>query len=268
MKFISFLFIIFCVSLSQAFPQTSNQLAAGWKLIWSDEFNYNGLPDSSKWSFDVGGKGWGNNEWQYYTGADTNNAVVHDGKLQIIARKSNKENNAYTSARLVTKHKGDWLNGKIEIRAKLPAGRGLWPAIWMLPTDNEYGGWPKSGEIDIMENVGFEPDSIFCSIHTQSFNHVIGTQKTRGIKIINPYTSFHLYSIKWSQQKIDFLLDGKVVFSYFNSGNGYKEWPFDKRFHLILNIAVGGNWGGMHGVDDRIFPAKMLVDYVRIYRRE
>jgi beta-glucanase (GH16 family) len=267
MKFISFLFIIFCVTLSQAFSQNSNQLAAGWKLIWSDEFNYNGLPDSSKWSFDVGGKGWGNKELQYYTNADTNNAVVHNGILQIIARKINKENNSYTSARLVTKYKGDWLNGKIEIRAKLPAGRGLWPAIWMLPTDSEYGGWPKSGEIDIMENVGFKPDSIFCSIHTQSFNHVIGTQKTRGIKIINPYTSFHLYALEWNQQKIDFLLDNKVVFSYFNSGKGYKEWPFDKKFQLLLNIAVGGNWGGKHGVDESIFPAKMLVDYVRVYQK-
>ena len=268
MKFISVLIFIFSIWQNKTFSQTSNQLSADWKLIWSDEFNYNGLPDSSKWSYDIGGKGWGNNESQYYTKADTANAYVRDGELRIKAVKAQKEKNEYTSARLVTKNKGDWINGKIEVRAKLPAGRGLWPAIWMLPTDWEYGGWPKSGEIDIMENVGFKPDSIFCSIHTETFNHVIGTQKTKGIKIIDPYTSFHLYAIEWSQKEINFLLDDSIVYSYSNPGKGYKEWPFNKRFHLILNIAVGGNWGGQHGVDESIFPAAMVVDYVRVYQEE
>ena len=266
MKSVSFLIIIFSITLGKAFSQTSNASSA-WKLVWADEFNYNGLPDSSKWSYDVGGKGWGNNELQYYTDADTNNVKVSNGNLKIIVKKTQKGNNAYTSARLVTKNKGDWTYGKIEVRAKLPAGRGLWPAIWMLPTDWNYGGWPKSGEIDIMENVGFKPDSIFCSIHTESFNHVIGTQKTKGIGIIDPYTSFHLYTIEWDQQKIKFLLDNSVVFTYSNSGNGYKEWPFDKRFHLLLNVAVGGNWGGQRGIDESIFPAKMLIDYVRVYQK-
>ena len=233
MKFISLIVFIFCISLNKTFSQKPNKSPSNWKLVWADEFNYNGLPDSAKWNYDVGGKGWGNNELQYYTNADTNNALVHNGALEITARHTRKENNVYTSARLVTKNKGDWMNGKIEIRAKLPVGRGLWPAIWMLPTDWKYGDWPKSGEIDIMENVGFKPDSIFCSIHTESFNHVIGTQKTKGIKINKPYTSFHLYVIEWDQQKINFLLDDSLVFSYANSGNGYKEWPFDKRFHLF-----------------------------------
>ncbi len=240
---------------------------SNWKLVWSDEFNYNGLPDSSKWSYDVRDK-WFNHELQYYTNADTNNAIVHDGFLHIIALKTNKGNHSYTSARLVTKNKGDWTNGKIEVNAKLPAGRGLWPAIWMLPTDWQYGDWPKSGEIDMMENVGFKPDSVFFSIHTEAFNHVIGTQKTKGIKINNLYTSFHIYAIEWNQNTIDFLLDDNLVFSYTNSGNGYKEWPFDKRFHLILNIAVGGDWGGQQGIDDSIFPATMLIDYVRVYQKK
>ncbi len=258
---ISTFWVTFCKSSAQT-PQ------ADWKLTWADEFNYNGLPDSAKWGYDVGGKGWGNNELQYYTDADTNNAVVHNGVLHIIALKEKKENRDYTSARLVTKNKGDWVNGKIEIKAKLPAGRGLWPAIWMLPTDWEYGGWPKSGEIDIMEHVGFKKDSVYFSIHTEAFNHVIGTQKTKGIKIDNPYTSFRIYSIEWDRQKIDFLLDDSIVFSYSNSGNGHKEWPFDKRFHLLLNIAVGGNWGGQQGVDNSIFPAAMLIDYVRVYQKK
>ena len=135
MKFISVFIFIFSIWLNKTFSQTSTQVSAGWKLIWSDEFNYNGLPDSSKWSYDIGGKGWGNNELQYYTEADTANTYVHDGELYIKAVKTQKEKNEYTSARLVTKNKGDWLNGKIEVRAKLPAGHGLWPAIWMLPTD-------------------------------------------------------------------------------------------------------------------------------------
>lgn len=263
-------YILFLTSMllsCSIFSQTSGNLTPGWKLVWADEFNYNGLPDSAKWGYDVGGSGWGNNELEYYTQYDTGNAVVHNGKLYITARKAQKENKAFTSARLITKNRGDWTNGKIEVSAKLPPGRGLWPAIWMLPTDWAYGGWPKSGEIDIMEHVGFKKDSVYFSIHTESFNHVIGTQKTRGIKIIDPYNSFHVYGIEWDQQKIDFLLDGLVVFSYSNTGNGPKEWPFDKRFHLLLNLAVGGNWGGQQGIDDAIFPATMLVDYVRVYQK-
>jgi beta-glucanase (GH16 family) len=250
------------------FSQTPGKSSANWKLVWSDEFNYYGLPDSAKWGYDVGGSGWGNNELQYYTSSDTGNAMVHNGSLSITARNNSRENKKYTSARLVTKTKGDWTFGKIEVRAELPEGRGLWPAIWMLPTDWAYGGWPKSGEIDMMENVGFKKDSVFFSIHTESFNHIIGTQKTKGIKINDPYNSFHVYAIEWDQQKINFLLDDSLVFSYTNSGNGHKEWPFDKRFHLLLNIAVGGNWGGQKGVDDGIFPATMLIDYVRVYQKK
>jgi beta-glucanase (GH16 family) len=264
MKKMLILISVFCIMVSKLTAQTTG---AGWRLVWTDEFNYNGLPDSSKWSYDVGGKGWGNRELQYYTDADTANAFVHNGELLIKAVKMSKENNSYTSARLITKNKGDWKYGKIEIKAKLPAGRGLWPAIWMLPTDWKYGDWPNSGEIDIMEHVGFKKDSVFFSIHTEAFNHVIGTQKTKGVKINNPYTSFHVYAIEWDQQRINFLLDDTIVFSYHNSGNGYKEWPFDQRFHLLLNIAVGGNWGGQQGVDDTIFPAAMQVDYVRIYQK-
>jgi beta-glucanase (GH16 family)/glycerophosphoryl diester phosphodiesterase len=240
----------------------------GWQLAWSDEFNYKGLPDTEKWNYDTGGHGWGNNELQYYTQADTNNAVVRNGLLNITARKQTKEKSAYTSARLITKNKGDWKYGRIEVRAKLPAGRGLWPAIWMLPTDWEYGGWPNSGEIDIMEHVGYKKDSVFFSIHTEAFNHIIGTQKTKGIGLANLYDSFHVYAIEWTEHKIDFLMDNKTVFSYSNPGKTYKEWPFDKRFHLLLNMAVGGNWGGQQGIDETIFPATMLIDYVRVFQKK
>ncbi|GGA99049.1 glycoside hydrolase family 16 protein [Puia dinghuensis] len=239
---------------------------AQYKLVWSDEFNYQGLPDSTKWSYDVGGNGWGNRELEYYTNADTANAVVRNGYLYLTARKEQKDANAYTSARLVTKKKGDWLYGRIEVRAMLPAGRGLWPAIWMLPTDWKYGGWPASGEIDIMENVGFMPDSIFGSIHTKSFNHVIHTQKTKGLFIKDLYMAFHVYAIEWDAQQVRFYVDGNNYTTFQNTGKGFAEWPFDQRFHLLLNIAVGGGWGGQKGVDDAVFPRSMIIDYVRVYQ--
>ncbi len=241
--------------------------AAGWKLVWSDEFNYKGLPDSTKWNYDVGGHGWGNHELQYYTDADTANAIVKNGRLVIRALKQVRENNTYTSTRLISKNKGDWLYGRIEVSAKLPAGRGMWPAIWMLPTDWAYGGWPASGEIDIMENVGFNPDSIFFSIHTQTFHHSINTQKTTGIELKDNRTAFHVYAIEWYADHIDFYTDDRKVFSFANTGNGFKEWPFDKRFHLLLNIAVGGDWGGARGIDETIQSAAMEVEYVRVYQR-
>jgi beta-glucanase (GH16 family) len=263
------LLFVSCSNGKQATPPTNKP---GWKLQWADEFNYTGLPDSTKWNYDTGTGcpdvcGWGNNELQYYTSADTNNAVVRNGKLLIRALKQTKENSAYTSARLVTKHKGDWLYGRIEVKAKLPGGRGMWPAIWMLPTDWEYGGWPSSGEIDIMENVGHNPDTVFSSVHTKKFNHAIGTQKTKGLKVNDAYAAFHVYAIEWYKDRIDFFIDDNLFFSFKNTSNGFAEWPYNKKFHLLLNIAVGGNWGGQKGVDETAFPATMEVDYVRVYQQ-
>jgi len=252
--------ISFCLAAN---AQSANQIS--WKLQWSDEFNGYGLPDSNYWSYDVGGHGWGNNELQYYTKADTGNTKIQDGCLWLTAKHEDKAGKAYTSARLVSKHKADFKYGRIEVRALLPKGIGLWPAIWMLPTDWKYGGWPKSGEIDIMEHVGYMPDSVFGSVHTNKFNHVIGTQKTKGIAVTNLYADFHVYAIEWTTQQIDFYLDNKRYYSFRNSGNGSDEWPFDQPFHVLLNIAVGGNWGGQKGVDNRSFPATMKVDYVRYY---
>lgn len=243
-------------------------VANGWKLVWKDEFDYKGLPDSSKWNYDVGGHGWGNHELQYYTNADTGNVKVQNGRLIIRAVKKQRENNSWTSTRLISKYKGDWLYGRIEVKAVLPPGRGMWPAIWMLPTDWEYGGWPASGEIDIMENVGFMPDSVFYSIHTQSFNHSIRTQKTAGISLPDNRAVFHVYAIEWDKEQITFFTDDKAVFSFQNTGKGFAEWPFDKRFHLLLNIAVGGDWGGAKGVDESLTSESMEVEYVRVYQKE
>ena len=239
-------------------------------LVWSDEFDYNGLPDSKKWSYDTEGNatGWGNNESQYYTASRLKNAEVKDGFLSITAHREDFEGFKYTSARLVTRQKGDWLYGRVEVKAKLPDGRGMWPAIWMLPTDWSYGGWPASGEIDIMENVGYDPYKIVGTVHTEAYNHMIGTQKGATTNVQSCYGDFHAYATEWEVREISLYVDDPPYFTFTNEGTGYKAWPFDKRFHLLLNVAVGGNWGGMQGIDDSIFPRSMIVDYVRVYQKK
>ncbi len=246
---------------ADSFAQSDNQ-----KPDWSDEFNYTGLPDSSKWKSDVGGHGWGNNELQFYTNKDTQNAVVRNGVLVITARKQDKENRNYTSAKILTKGIKEFKYGRIEVRAKLPAGVGTWPAIWMLGTNIKEAGWPGCGEIDIMEHVGYNKDSLFGTIHSAAYNHTKGTQKGKGIFIINPYSQFHTYAIDWTAEKIDFLMDGKIYYTVNNEHLTQKEWPFEQPFYLILNLAIGGGWGGKMGVDNSIFPAVMEVDYVRYYK--
>jgi len=243
---------------------------SNWELVWSDEFNYSGLPDSKKWSYETEGNasGWGNNEAQYYTNARLKNAEVKDGILFIHAIKEDFEGKKYTSARLATKSKGDWLYGKVEVKAKLPEGRGMWPAIWMLPTDWSYGKWPASGEIDIMETVGYDPNVIVTSAHTQSYNHVIGTQKSSKVTIPDCYSEYHTYTLEWEASEYRVYVDSNLYFTFKNEENGFAVWPFDKRFHLLLNVAVGGNWGGQKGIDDSIFPQTMAVDYVRIYQKK
>lgn len=243
-----------------------------YELVWSDEFDKNGLPDSTKWSYDYGNGcpncGWGNNEKQFYTKNRLENVRVENGHLIIQAHKEDFEGSQYTSARIVTKEKGDWLYGKFEIRAKLPKGIGTWPAIWMLPTDWEYGGWPASGEIDIMEHVGYAQDTVHGTIHTQAYNHGIGTHKGQPIFTKNASEEFHTYGIEWTQDTMKWFIDEVQYFEVANENKTFAEWPFDKRFYLILNVAVGGNWGGKYGVEDSIFPQQMMVDYVRVYQKK
>lgn len=251
-----------------------------YKLVWSDEFDYEGLPDESKWTYDVGtgSHGWGNNELQKYT--DDSNAWVENGMLTIELRKEESESgrDVYTSARVKTKGLGDWLYGKFEIRAKLPTGKGTWPAIWMLPSKTgEYGGWPGSGEIDIMEHVGYKPDVIHSSIHCSSFNGMVGNNKGAGKVYEGVREEFHTYCLEWLPDKLIFTVDGETLFTYDphdylkfteNTEVTKDEWPYDKEFHLIMNIAYGGNWGGAQGVDDSCLPQQMQVDYVRVYQSD
>ena len=241
----------------------------GWTFetspTWADEFANTGAPLTSNWDYDTGGSGWGNNELQFYTNT-TNNANVAGGLLTITAKKESMGGRDYSSARMVTRNKLDALYGRFEIKAKLPFGKGTWPAIWMLPTDRFYGDWPKSGEIDIMEHVGYDQDMVHFTTHTEAYYFKINTQKSSTKKIDGVSTAFHLYRVDWTPYAIRGYFDDVKVFEFANEGTGYKAWPFDKKFHLLLNIAVGGDWGGSQGVDASIWPQKMEVDYVRYYK--
>ncbi|UJP65144.1 glycoside hydrolase family 16 protein [Mongoliitalea daihaiensis] len=235
-------------------------------LVWSDEFEQDGLPNPSKWSYDVGDNGWGNNELQFYTEKNPKNARVEDGVLIIEVHKDSTYEKGYTSARLLTRGKASWTYGYIEVRARMPRGLGSWPAIWMLPEEKVYGNWPKSGEIDIMEHVGYEQGVVHGTVHTESFNHMRGTQKGMQVELPTCSDEFHVYAIDWTEDKIDFFIDGEKYHTFQNTQNGESdEWPFDQSFHLIFNVAVGGNWGGSKGVDPTVWPQRMEIDYVRVY---
>ena len=241
----------------------------GWNLVWHDEFDGDEL-DLTKWSHEIGGHGFGNNELQYYTDSDTN-SFLRDGNLVIKANvvpqgvNSSKGLRYYTSARLRTKEKGDWLYGRIDVKAKIALGQGIWPAIWMLPTDWRYGGWPASGEIDIMEHVGYDPGGIHFSVHTEAYNHMLKNQRTAYKSLDDISDNYHLYSIEWYADRIDFFIDDVKYFTFTNDGAGnFRTWPFDQRFHLLINIAVGGQWPGSPDNSTK-FPSEMLIDFVRVY---
>jgi beta-glucanase (GH16 family) len=241
------------------------------RLVWSDEFGVAGLPDPARWYYDIGGHGWGNKELQFYTERRPENARVEDGRLVVEARRERWQDRDYTSARLNTR--AGWTYGRIEVRARLPSGRGTWPAIWMLPVDWTYGNrsWPDNGEIDVMEHVGFDPDMIHASIHTQAYNHVIGTQKTARVPVSGARDSFHVYVVEWTDREIRAFVDDRPYFGFANERLAnpqadYRHWPFDKNFRVLLNVAVGGNWGGQQGVDESIWPQRLEVDYVRVYQ--
>ncbi|HEV2211266.1 MAG TPA: glycoside hydrolase family 16 protein [Verrucomicrobiae bacterium] len=258
--------------------------AAGWKLVWSDEFNNPGLPDPAKWNYEEGFVR--NGEDQFYTRARSKNARVEDGKLILEARKESWKNPAYdasatehgrgrrsrpeanyTSASLTTRGKASWTYGRIEVRAKLPAARGTWPAIWTVGTDIGQVGWPACGEIDMMEFVGFDPGKIHANVHTAKYNHVKKNGKGGQTTVPDASQAFHVYALEWDHDKLDFFVDDHKYFTYENEGSGAAAWPFDKPQYLILNLAIGGEWGGQHGIDDAAFPQRYEIDYVRVYQK-
>jgi beta-glucanase (GH16 family) len=254
-----------------------------WKLVWSDEFDKPGLPDPAKWGYETGFVR--NNEAQFYTRERKENARVENGMLVIEARKEqfknpyfqpgdqaskkgrrNRESADYTSASLTTQGKASWTYGRVEVRAKLPAGCGTWPAIWMLGTNQV--GWPACGEIDIMEWVGFDPGVVYAHAHTKKYNHVQKTSRGDKITIPDASNAFHVYALEWYPDRLDFFVDDKKYFTYKNEGTGPDAWPFDKDQYLILNLAIGGSWGGKKGIDDNCFPQRYFIDYVRVYQKK
>lgn len=240
----------------------------GCTLVWSDEFDVDGLPNPDEWRYDVGGRGWGNNEKQYYTDSRLENARIEDGRLIIEAHQEDWLGMNYTSARLLTRR--EWTYGRFEASARLPSGRGTWPAIWMLPDLPWHGGWPRGGEIDIMEHVGYDPDVVHSTVHTAAFNHRMGTHKGASVQVPNARTDFNLYAVEWTSSEIRGYVNDVHYFTFENEQlrdpeANDREWPFDHPFHMILNIAVGGSWGGREGIDPDIWPQRMEVDFVRVH---
>ena len=268
-------------TLSALVVRDKNRPVGNWELVWSDEFDGEVL-DASKWSPNVWPPRKVNDEDQAYTPREKN-LRVENGNLVIEAHKEEYEGASYTSGRVHSDGKGDFLYGRFEVRAKLPAGQGSWPAIWMLPSDPfryattcEEGGdwqgsstcdaWPNSGEIDIMEHVGYQMGHVHGTVHNEAYYWLKWEQRKGRILLDDVDREFHVYALEWTPERIDAFVDDSHYFTYVNENAGWRAWPYDQPFHLILNIAVGGAWGRAGGpIDDTIFPQQMLVDYARVY---
>lgn len=239
---------------------------AGYRLVWQEEFNDAGTaqPSMNKWWYETGDGGWGNNELQDYVSGKYKNeqlALVSNGTLKIVARKIDSK---VRSIRMNTID--SWTYGYFEARLKLPAGKGTWPAFWMMPKN--FRAWPDDGEIDIMEEVGYHPNYVSSSIHCKAYNHGKGTQKTNEILLSTAQTEFHTYALEWTADYMKFYFDGKLHFTFTNDKTGNRDtWPFDAPFYLKLNLAWGGNWGGAQGIDESCLPATYEVDYVRVFKK-
>lgn len=247
------------------------QRPANVRLVWHDEFNGNSL-DTHKWQYDTSRnkQGWFNGQRQYYSAGQ--NLHVANGILTIEARHEKLDparfpdwgGQEYSSAKIFSKGAG-WTYGFFEVRAKLPCARGTWPAIWMLPVKMEK--WPDDGEIDIMEQVGAEPNLIYASLHTKLFNHMIKTQRSAQKLVPTSCSAFHVYQLDWHPNRITIGVDGHGILRVLNNRpGGMGAWPFYSPFKMILNLAVGGPWAGAKGIDDAAMPQKMQIDYVRVWQ--
>jgi len=239
----------------------------GYRLVWADEFDVDGLPDPARWVHDTvrNREGWHNHELQYYAGPRAENAVVRGGRLRITARKERLSSAAdwggqgYTSARLLTRGLADWTYAYVEVRARMPCGRGTWPAIWML---GSRGSWPDDGELDILEHLGSDPTRVSSAVHMAA-GHAV--QSIGGAaRLPDACSRFHRYQMLWTPEAVSFGVNGFVHLRYPRLDVGPRAWPFDAPQYLLLNLAIGGDLGGP--VDDRIFPVTMEVDYVRVYQ--
>lgn len=268
-------------TLSGLVVRDKNRHKQNWELAWSDEFEGDSL-DSTKWSYNIWPARKVNDEDQAYTDRQKN-LRVEGGVLVIEAHKEDYEGAEFTSGRIHTEGKGDFLYGRFEVRAQLPRGQGTWPAIWMLPSDpfkyattcepgEDWQGsttcnaWPNSGEIDIMEHVGYQMGHVHGTVHNEAYYWVKWEQRKGRVLLGDVDEAFHVYALEWSPERIDMFVDDVHYFTYVNEGTGWKAWPYDHAYNLILNVAVGGAWGRAGGpIDDSVFPQRMRVDYVRVY---
>ena len=272
-----FLLLFLLTSVSLAHPNL--RAADDWQLTWSDEFDYEGLPDPTKWGYEEGFVR--NHEAQFYTKERRENARVEHGMLIIEARKEHWDNPnykggvagesesrrsaEYTSASINTLHKESALFGRLEIRAKLPSGKGVWPAFWTLGENISAVGWPACGEIDIMEFVGHDPRTIYGTAHWDDH----GKQRSSGGKVQVEHLDggFHVYAVNWDPVRIEFFVDDKPYHSVdVNVGNTRMDNPFRKPQYILLNLAMGGDWGGP--IDDSVMPQQLQVDYVRVFKKK
>ena len=252
---------------------TQNTSGKNLKLVWSDEFNGSGLPDTSKWTYDLGDWGWGNNELQYYTVGRQENARQENGNLIIEARKGDLGHD-WTSARLTTRGKVSFVHGRIEFRAQVPPNKGNWAAGWTLgDAYRDEKSWPYCGEIDIMESVGYEMDDAtgdgkaHASVHCGAYYFKLGNQPTAILDVKNMDKAFHTYAIDWTAESIKAYVDDQLYFTYADNSTEL-TWPFSQPQNLILNLAMGGGWGGQQGLDEAMTSQKMVIDYVRVYAFE
>lgn len=235
-----------------------------WHLTWSDEFDHDGLPDPSHWDYEDGKIR--NGEAQFYT-REARNARIENGHLILEAHRQDHDGSAYTAASLHTKGKASFSFSRVEVRAKLPHGRGVWPAIWMLGNDWPAAHWPACGEIDILEFVGFEPGVVHSNVHSDGYNHMRGNGRGTRIPLADASETFHTYAVEWDRERMVFSIDGGPTFAVDNDHTGAASWPFDGPFFLLLNFAVGGSWGGQKGIDESVFPQRFEIDWVRVYER-
>ena len=240
-------------------------MQGSWRLVWRDEFDRDGRPDPLKWGYEKGFVR--NGEAQFYTGDRRDNARVEGGRLILEARKDGFDGHPISSASLTTQGRASWTYGRIEVRAKIPTGKGAWPAIWTLGDDVATVGWPKCGEIDILENVGFDPDKAVFTVHATKRDGTGEGSWGESATVPRLPSAYHVYSLEWSPTAMVWSLDGKSVHAFAKNGPQDVAWAFDRPQYLILNLAVGGSWGGQRGVDDAIFPARFEIDYVRVYQR-